>query len=141
MTEKEQGLHLVFYDGQCGLCDRAVQQILKIDRNKIFMFAPLQGKTADKMLQTVPESVKNADSIILIENFEGPNPKIYLFGKAVFRILWLVGGWWTLIGWKFFLPSWLYDWGYRIVAKNRHRLFPQDACVLISPETRSRFLE
>ncbi len=133
--------HLVFYDGKCGLCDRAVQFILKIDHRKIFMFAPLQGKTAAKMLQNVSETIKNADSVILIENFQEADPQIYLFGQAAFRILWLVGGWWWLLGWICFLPAWLYDWGYRLIAKYRHRLFPQDSCLLISPETKSRFLD
>jgi len=141
MSIIEQGRHLVFYDGKCGLCDRAVQFILKIDRRKIFMFAPLQGETAASMLQDVSDSIKNADSIILIEDFHSNKPQIYLFGKAAFRILWLVGGWWKLIGWKCFLPSWFYDWSYRLIAKYRHRLFSQDSCILISPETKSRFLK
>lgn len=132
--------HLVFYDGQCGLCDRVVQMLLRADKNKKFLFAPLQGTTAAEELKAVPAEVKQADSLILIENYSGKKGSLYIYGKAAFRIMWLLGGWWRGVGWISFLPSLLYDWGYRIIAKNRHRFFPQDACILPSPEEKERFL-
>lgn len=49
--------HLVFYDGECGLCDRVVQTLLKVDTHERFVFAPLQGKTAEKLLQDLPLSL------------------------------------------------------------------------------------
>lgn len=133
--------HLIFYDGNCGLCDKVVQLVLKIDTQEIFLFAPLQGKTAAKMLQALPQEVREADSVILIEQFRGEKPAILIFGKAAFRILWLIGGWWTPLGWISFLPSVLYDWGYRLIARNRHLIFRQDICVIPSTENRSRFLD
>jgi predicted DCC family thiol-disulfide oxidoreductase YuxK len=128
--------HLVFYDGKCGLCDHAVQFILKFDRNAIFDFSPLQGKTADQLLQ----GISREDSLVLIENYKTLERKMFFFGKAAFRILWLLGGIWCLIGWINFLPSFLYDWAYRIVAKNRHRIFSNESCILPTPSQKSRFL-
>lgn len=135
------GEHLVFYDGKCGLCDQAVQFLLKVDHRKTFIFAPLQGVTAKKYLQNLPEEVKKADSVVLIENYRNASPQVLIFGKAAFRIMWLLGGFWTLLGWISFLPSFLYDWGYRLVARNRHRFFRQDLCVIPSKETKDRFLD
>ncbi len=132
--------HLVFYDGKCGLCDRFVQFLLKVDKNVIFVFAPLQGKTAETRLQSVCREVKEADSVILIENYEQMNTPL-IYGKAAFRVLWLLGGCWALLGWLNFLPSWIYDWGYRLVAKNRYRLFIQETCVIPSAEHKHRFLD
>lgn len=132
--------HLVFYDGECGLCDRVVQFVLKADKQQIFLFAPLQGETAAKELHDVQEDVKQADSVILIENYTDGEKKLYLYGKAAFRIMWLLGGWWKLVGWKNFLPAFLYDWGYWIVARNRHRFFPQDSCVIPPLNEKERFL-
>src|SRR5262245_27950744 len=100
--------HLVFYDSTCGLCDHVVQWILKQDKKQIFLFAPLQGKTADSLLQ----GISREDSLVLIENYQTPHQKMYLFGKAAFRILWLLGGAWSFLGWISFLPPFLYNWGY-----------------------------
>ena len=37
---------IVFYDGDCGLCDRFVRWMLRRDRGHHYRFAPLQGETA-----------------------------------------------------------------------------------------------
>lgn len=133
--------HLVFYDGQCGLCDRVVQIILKADKKKQFLFAPLQGETAGKELQQIPHVINKTDSVILIENYRSNGKRaLYLYGKASFRIMWLLGGSWKLLGWGFFFPSFFYDWGYWIVAKNRRRLFPQEACIIPTSAEKERFL-
>lgn len=132
--------HLVFYDGECGLCDQLVQFLLKIDRHQRFVFAPLQGETAKETLRALPEQYKNLDSLILIENFRSPQAKTYVLSQAALRICWLVGSGWVLIGWLSFLPPVLFDWAYRLVARNRHRLFPQTECMLPRPDQQDRFL-
>lgn len=128
--------HLVFYDGTCGLCDHAVQFVLKHDKNGDFAFAPLQGKTAKELLKFVPQE----DSLVLIEDYQTQARKIYQFGEGAFRILWLLGGPFRLAGWPFFFPSFLYNWGYRLVARNRHKFFSQDTCKLPDPKLKDRFL-
>lgn len=131
--------HLVFYDGECGLCDHIVQILLKLDTGKKFVFAPLQGKTAEKLLKNVPNEVKSADSLILVTDYQRNERQLYLYGKAAFRILWLLGGAWKLLGWFSFLPSSLYDWGYRLIARNRQRFFSQ-VCYIPSETEKDRFL-
>ena len=131
--------HLVFYDGECGLCDRIVQNILKSDKKKIFGFAPLQVETAKTLLSEVE---KNSDSMILIENFQTPSQRILLRSKAALRTFWLLGGAWAILGSFYFVtPAFFGDFFYNIVAKNRHRFFPTTACVLPPPGEESRFLK
>lgn len=132
--------HLVFYDGECGLCDRFVQWLLQVDHQEQFVFAPLQGSTAAQFIAHLPPELKNSDSIILVENYQSPHPTIYIQSKAVFRITWLLGGWWLLLGWLFFFPAILFDWAYRLVARHRHTLFPPDQCTLPKPDQKKRFL-
>src|SRR5690348_12340140 len=133
----EQFKHLVFYDGHCGFCDSIVQLLLKLDAKKLFVFAPLQGKTAKIFLNPPPAE----DSLVLVEDYKGVNPRHYLLGKGALRILWLLGGGWSIIGILSFLPAILYDWIYRIIAKNRLRLFRVDRCVVPDSFQKSRFLE
>jgi predicted DCC family thiol-disulfide oxidoreductase YuxK len=131
--------HLVFYDGECGLCDQAVQFILKADTAALFAFAPLQGETAAHYIAHLPAHLKNVDSLILVENYKSNAPKTFVLAQGALRIAWLLGGVWKLVGWLSFLPSFLFDWIYQLVAKNRYRLFGQ-ACMVPPPNQRDRFL-
>ncbi len=133
--------HLVFYDGSCGLCDHVVEFLLKHDKKSVFLFAPLQGKTASIELQYLPDEMKGEDSLILIENYNVPGEKFYMLGKGAFRILWLMGGLWSVLGIINFFPDYLYNWGYRLVARKRHKLFKQDVCRLPNENYKGRFLE
>lgn len=130
--------HLIFYDGSCGFCDHAVQFLLKHDKQQHFVFAPLQGITAKSLLKEFLPL--DEDSLVLIENYQSPDRHYYILGKGAFRALWLVGGVWSIPGAINFLPSSLYDWGYRLIAANRHRWFT-DRCILPDANQNERFLE
>lgn len=131
--------HLIFYDGECGFCNQAVQIILKLDKKEKFAFASLQGKTASNFLKNDSDHLKNIDSIILVENFEESKCKIYLLSSAIFRIFWLIGGVWILVGWLYFLPAYLFDWVYRLIARVRKDLFRQP-CFIPTRDQKKRFL-
>lgn len=126
--------HLIFYDGECGLCDGVVQWVLRQDKHKLFIFAPLQGETAKKWLKQTPD----IDSVYLIQNFNS-KPVAFIKSKAAFKILWLLGGFYALPGLLSFLPSSLFDWAYDIVARNRKKWFSPIACV-IPGKDKNRFL-
>lgn len=132
--------HLLFYDGKCGMCDHLVQHVLKADRRGLFLFAPLDGKTADKVLKEIPNEIKQADSLILIENFQQRDSSLWMYGRGALKVAWLLGGWWVLLGWISFLPPFLYDWGYRLIAKNRRKLFSKNSCCLPKSFEKERFL-
>lgn len=114
--------HLIFFDGNCPLCHRAVRFVLHEDKNKIFGFAPLQGKTA--LRELTPELRKgNGDTMVLLQNYGADIETTLIRGKAAFRILWLLGGGWALLGSLSFLPSFLFDLVYRLIAKYRYKIF------------------
>jgi predicted DCC family thiol-disulfide oxidoreductase YuxK len=132
-------MHLVFYDGQCGFCDHTVQFLLKRDRKKQFLFAPLQGETAKQVLKNLPENYKSEDTLILMENYQTQTEHIYILGKAAFKVCWHLGNFWTLLGLFSFLPGCLYNWAYRLIAKYRHSFF-SNVCLLPDPRYADRFL-
>lgn len=131
--------HLVFYDGECGFCDQMVQFLLNVDHQKLFLFAPLKGKTAFRVLKGLSPSDRKEDTLVLVENYRESNEKISILGKGALRILWLLGGAWRLLGWISFLPSFLYNWAYRLFARYRHRFFA-DKCRLPQVKNDPRFL-
>ena len=132
--------YLLFYDGNCGLCDQCVQFVLKKDKDKKFFFAPLQGITAKSALLSLSAEQKKIDSMVLIDGYLCGDQKIYLEGKAALRIFWLLGGVWRILGILHFFPACLYNWIYRLVAKNRHKYYPEISCALKDPSYQDRFL-
>lgn len=114
--------HLVLFDGECAFCNRSVRHLLQIDRTHCLVFAPLQGKTAQEILVGSRASLRNSDSLVLVENYRSSPRHFWIRSQAVLRIYWLIGGVWKVPGLFSFLPSFLGDFVYRFVARNRHRI-------------------
>jgi predicted DCC family thiol-disulfide oxidoreductase YuxK len=130
---------LLFYDGDCGLCHRAVLFVLRHDgEGTRFRFAPLGGDAFEEKV-TGPMARDLPDSIVILTN----NGGLLTRSAATVHILRRIGGAWALLGALLWLvPRPLRDFGYDFVARIRHRLFtrPKDACPLIPPALRARFL-
>ena len=106
--------HLVFYDHECPRCQRAVAWISQHDRNKKFQFASLQSELAEIKLSGKLAPLRHANTVVFIES---PSGRIWLRGRAIFRILWLIGGKWRLLGWLYSVP--FVDLAYRFIARHR----------------------
>jgi predicted DCC family thiol-disulfide oxidoreductase YuxK len=129
--------NLVLYDGECGLCDRTVQFLLRHDHEGVLQFAPLQGETARPFVGEQPA----LDTMLLVERMGDGSIRVSSRSRGVFRTLAKLGGFWRVVSWLRFLPAFLTDLGYRIVAHNRVRWFGRvDACRLPDPAVRRRFL-
>jgi len=115
------GEHLVFFDGECPMCHRAVRHIIEIDKDKIFIFAPLGGETAKNVLTGPQAPLKKANSLVLVENYDSTSRDFYIRSKAVLRIYWLVGNGWGLVGILNFLPGVIGDFFYCYLASHRHQ--------------------
>jgi predicted DCC family thiol-disulfide oxidoreductase YuxK len=128
--------HLVLFDGECGLCDRSVQWILRHDPHGVMSFAPLQGEAAREFV-----SGDALDTIVLVERDADGRTRLYERSRAFFHIWAALGGVWGVLAWMRVLPAFLTDLPYRVIAKNRIRWFGRpDACRVPDPATRTRFL-
>jgi predicted DCC family thiol-disulfide oxidoreductase YuxK len=107
---------IIFFDQQCPLCRRTINFLGRQDKKNRFHFAPLDGKTAENIFLGNLSQLKNLNTVVLIEQ---PSGKIWLRGRGVFRVLWLLGGWWKLVGWFYEMP--FVDLVYKFVAKHRKR--------------------
>lgn len=113
--------HLIFFDRDCGFCYKAIYYLTELDEEShLFLFAPLNGETAKEMLTGPNRVYANADSLVLVEDYESDQRRFWIRSQAVFRIYWLHGSKW--IGWMCYLPPWMCDWAYKYFAKHRHRL-------------------
>jgi len=126
---------ILFFDGVCGLCSRAVDFVIARDPQGVFRFAPLQSETARAMLS--PSDIDDLDTMVIVTE-EGT----FRRSSAAVRILWNLGPLWKVCGWLLWaVPRPLRDFGYKIVAKSRYRVFGKhESCRLPTPEERERFL-
>jgi predicted DCC family thiol-disulfide oxidoreductase YuxK len=113
--------HIVFFDGECPLCHKAVRHIIEIDTEKKFLFAPLTGETANDILIGPQKELRSMNSLVLVENYDSTDRKFWVRSRAILRIYWLVKNGWELLGALSFLPGWLGDIFYRWLAAHRHQ--------------------
>ena len=103
--------HYIFFDNQCKLCQTSVKKIQEMDTGHIFEFFPLNSRKAQDIL---PPLLLKGDTIVLMEN----KKKLWVRAKAVFRILKLLEGKWSWLGFLCYVPG--LDLFYRFIAHNRH---------------------
>ena len=126
---------VVLFDGVCNFCNGAVNFIIKRDKDSRFKFAALQSEYGEQKRAEFGIG-DDVDSVVLIEN-----GKVYMHSTAGLRIAKGLGGVWSLAYAFIIVPAFIRDWGYKLFAKYRYRLFGrQDACMLPTPDVRERFM-
>lgn len=126
---------LLLFDGVCNLCSASVQWIIRRDRKSIFRFASLQSDFVKSHPLLKGKSLP--DSLVLIDR-----GRVYVKSSAALRIARLLGFPWNLLAIGYILPSGLRDSMYDMVARKRYRWFGKsEACMIPSPELKSRFVE
>lgn len=128
---------IVLFDGVCNLCSGSVQFILKRDPKKLFQFASLQSPAARKLLEGSSLDPSRLDTLILIEN-----GKPYIQSDAVLRIAQNLSAPWPAFAIFRILPKFLRDFLYRLVVKNRYRIFgKKEVCWVPDSAWKARFLD
>jgi predicted DCC family thiol-disulfide oxidoreductase YuxK len=127
---------LALYDGTCGLCARSVRWILAHERDHDIMFAPLQGPTAALARERYPHIPMSIDTVVYVSNGRAHlRSKALLHASNHLRAPWR---WAYALRW---FPAFILDLAYRVVATLRYRIWGHaDACGLVTPEQRQRFL-
>jgi predicted DCC family thiol-disulfide oxidoreductase YuxK len=126
----------LYYDGECGLCDRFVQFVLRHDRSEYFQFATLQSEAGREQLSRLGLSENDLRTVVLIE--EG---NAYVRSAATLRVCRRLAGFWPLLYAFIVIPRPLRDAAYALVARNRKRwLKTPAACPVMPPEWRRRFI-
>ena len=128
--------HIVIFDGLCNLCNGAVNFIIKRDPKAIFVFTPTQSDLADKLMRDHQIISAEIDTFLLIKN-----GKAHIRTDAALEITKDLSGLWFLFRvFRVIQPS-LRDILYRLIAKNRYKLFgKRDECMIPTQEIRERFI-
>ena len=127
---------VILFDGVCNLCNNSVTFVIKKDPGNKFKFAALQSDAGKELVQKFHIDTDNTDSIVLIDG-----DKAYVKSTAALRIAKELKGAWPLLYGFIILPTFLRNWVYDWVARNRYRWFGKmDSCMIPTPELQEKFL-
>jgi predicted DCC family thiol-disulfide oxidoreductase YuxK len=133
---------IVLYDGVCGLCNHLVQFLLKHDTDDHFRFASLQSEFANNLLRRHGADPHDLDTVYVVKDYGQPDQSLLVRSDAVLYMLAQLGGVWKLAGSGRVLPKAFRDAVYKVVARNRYRVFGKhESCMLPEPQHRAKFLD
>ncbi len=122
--------NIIFFDGECNLCDHFINFIFKRDKLRQLFYAPLQGSTAKSLLKN--EDLKNLKSIIFLrENV------LFKESKAIAEIMSLIYPKTTKI--FRFLPESFYDIFYRWVSAKRYKFWGRKSHLYSPVEAQKKY--
>ena len=126
---------IVFFDGECVMCNGFVNLMLDIDQAGLLRITPLQGETAQHYLPPLPHDPEEWSIYYLDEN------GLYSQSDAFVEICRRLGGIWSVLAAVGLVQQSIRDAVYRLIARNRYRLFGRrSTCRVASPEEKERFL-
>jgi len=129
---------IILFDGVCNLCNNAINFIIEHDKKDVFRFASLQSNLGKKMVSERGIDPEVLDSIILIE----PGVAYYEKSTAALKIAKDLSGGYSLLSYFSFLPNFIRDGVYDIVAANRYSWFgKKESCMIPTPELKGKFLD
>jgi predicted DCC family thiol-disulfide oxidoreductase YuxK len=133
---------VLLFDGECGLCNRVVRLLLRLDRRGTLHFTALQGEPAQAFLREHGLPTQDFSTLVFVPDWAHRERADYrLRTDGVIAALRAAGGAGTFLAalLALFPVSWR-DGGYRLVARWRYRVFgPWRACPLPRPEWGRRF--
>ena len=121
---------VIYYDGICFVCSSAMNTLIKMDRNNVLYFSPLQSKFAKS---TIDKKYLETMDTVIVKRDE----RFYTKSNAAFVILEELK---NPLRYSFYLvPSVLADFVYDFVAKRRYSWFgKKEECIF--PMNNPRFL-
>jgi len=132
---KYKDYNIVFFDGNCALCQFSVQFIIKNNKDNNIYFISQSSKIAKNFLKD--NQLDNLDALIFFSQ-----NRIFTFSDAAIEIAKYLDGWYKYMHILIYIPKPIRDTIYKIVAKIRYKLFSKkDSCMILSKEQSFRFLD
>ena len=133
---KKNRTHILLFDGICNLCNGAVKFIIKRDPKGKFKFAALQSEIGQTLLKKQGLSGNDFDSVVLVID-----EKYYTNSAAALMVLKELDGFWSLTYVLIYLPKSFRDFVYKLIARNRYKIFgKKSTCMVPSNDIKQRFL-
>ncbi|MFY0672671.1 MAG: DUF393 domain-containing protein [Bacteroidia bacterium] len=126
---------IIFFDGVCGLCNKFIDVLFKLDaNNNQLRFAALQGETAK---QIIPSNIlEKLDTVVIFIDGE-----LYYQSTGVLKLCAYLPWYYRWMQVFLILPKGFRDRIYNWVSENRYKWFgKKETCRLPTPEEREKFM-
>ncbi len=128
---------IILFDGVCNFCNFWVNFILDRDKNDIFRFTSLQSAEGQGLLKKFSLKTDGFETFVLIDGDE-----YYIKSTAALKILKHLNSILKILYPLIFLPKFLRDPFYTIVANYRYKIFgKRDVCRIPAENEKKKFLE
>ncbi|WP_299677542.1 thiol-disulfide oxidoreductase DCC family protein [uncultured Tenacibaculum sp.] len=124
---------LVFYDGTCGFCNQSILFLLRKKPSDQLRFISQQSDIGIQIKKQFHID-EQLDSIFLIEN-----QTLYTKANGFLKILSYLNSKWYYVSYLKYVPNFLSNAVYDLIAKYRHQ-FLSKSCRLLSLEERKFFI-
>ena len=111
---------ILFYDGDCPLCNLVVTFILSHEKDSKILFSALDTAAANEFLSKQPSYKREEDTVYF---FDGN--QLYSKSMAVLKLLPFLKGYLLMLRLGWLLPRSMRDSVYDFVAKRRQRIFKE----------------
>ena len=137
---------LVIFDGQCGLCNRAVRWLVRRDSQDRLRFVAFESEMVAGILARqgigAPDPESGPDTILVVREFGHPSELVLVRSEAVLALLAELPCPWPtveiVLGW---IPRPVLDLGYRLVTRWRYRIWGRlENCPVPTAENGRHFL-
>jgi predicted DCC family thiol-disulfide oxidoreductase YuxK len=127
---------IIVFDAACVLCSANAQFVLRHDRREHFRLASMQGQVGAALYRRFGIDPADPDTMILVEG-----DAVKRDSDAVLAIYAGLGWPWRMVAVLRLVPRFLRDPVYRLIARNRYRLFgKRETCWLPSADQARRVL-
>jgi len=127
---------IVFYDGECSLCNKSVQFLLRHNHKGNLSFSSLQSDSGLAILSIAGITVSEPDTLILLQE-----NKVFTYSTAAIKITAHLEFPWRLLLVFRIIPTGIRDKIYRYVARNRFKWFGRESnCLLGEQVPGARFI-
>jgi len=135
-------VHLVLYDGVCGLCNRLTQFLLRHDHRRVFVFASLQSEIGRAMVRQFGGDPEDLSSFHVIADYQTTACRPFNRSDAVLFVAGQLRWPWKGAVAARIVPKRVRNRAYDLVAGTRYRVFGHyDQCPIPAPEFRNRFVD
>ena len=129
--------YIILFDGVCNFCNFWVNFIIDRDKDDIFKFAALQSEAGQKLLNKFNMKTEDFDTFILIDGeicFTKSTAALKIARELNYPV--------KVLYYFIFIPKFLRDLIYSLIAKNRYKFFGErDICRIPSEKEKNKFLE
>jgi len=127
---------LIVFDGECVLCSRTAQFVLKRDRRRRFRLTTAQGETGQRLYRELGLPTAAFETMLVVQD-----GRTLTESDAALAIASGLGWPWRAASAARIVPRPLRDAAYRLIARNRYRWFGRrEICWAPAPDVADRIV-